>query len=77
MTEQQKRIYSLNKLSYLIAAGANIQILFDEEGKLYGTTNDNQIQVYLSEYYEDALLHDFITIYGKLRKLIHENKLKS
>lgn len=74
---EQKRIYSLNKLAYLVAAGANIQILFDEENKMYGICNDEQIQVYLSEYYEDALLHDFITIYGKLRKLIHENKLKS
>lgn len=75
--EEQKRIYSLNKLAYLVAVGCNIKLLFDEEGKLYGTTNDEQITTYLSQYYEDTLLHDFVTIYSKMRKLIHENKIKS
>lgn len=75
--EEQKRIYSLNKLAYLVAVGCNLQLLFDEEGKMYGTTNDEQIQIYLSQYYEDALLHDFILVYSRLRKLIHENKVKS
>lgn len=75
--EEQKRIYSLNKLAYLVAVGCNLQLLFDEEGKLYGTTNDNQIQIYLEQYYEDVLLHDFIVVYSNMRKLIHENRIKS
>lgn len=72
--DEQKRIYSLNKLAYLLALGANVQILFDENKKLYGISNDDQLKIYLQQYREDAQLHDFIDIYSNLRRIIHNNK---
>ena len=68
-----RKVYSLNKLAFLISAGVNVELALDNSNKCYGIINDN-IADLLEQYKNNKELHLFLNAYKELRKFIKENK---
>lgn len=73
---EEKRIYSLNLLAYLIANGIEPILCKDKEnGKIYGVVQED-IGKKINEYKNDRDLHWFLDAYNFLRNKINDiNKI--
>ena len=67
---EDKRIYSFNKLAYLIMLGEEIELYKEvkngDKVLYYGVAN-RDISDLINMYYEDAKLHQFLTAFSVLR----------
>lgn len=68
-----RKVYSLNKIAYLISAGAEVELVLDDNNKCYGLI-ENDITDLLEEYKSNKELHKFLNAYQDIRKFIKENK---
>lgn len=68
-----RKVYSLNKIAYLISAGANVELVLDDNDKCYGIIEQN-ITDLLEQYKNNKELHLFLNAYKKIREFIKENK---
>ena len=69
----ERKIYSLNKISWLISAGAEVKLVLDANNKCYGIVQDD-VSSLLEEYYNNKELHLFLNAYKEIRKFIKNNK---
>lgn len=71
---EDKRIYSLNKIAYLIANDIQDVIWgIDDNDKCYIVVNDD-ITKCLDKYRTDIFLHAFLGAYAEVRRKIKELK---
>ena len=68
-----RKVYSLNKLAYLISAGADVKLVLDNNNKCYGLIAED-ITDLLEEYKSNKELHLFLNAYKKIREFIKYNK---
>ena len=68
-----RKVYSLNKIAYLISAGANVELVLDDNNKCYGLIEQN-ITDLLEEYKSNKELQKFLNAYKKIREFIKYNK---
>jgi hypothetical protein len=68
-----RKVYSLNKLAWLISAGADVKLVLDNNNKCYGLIAED-ITDLLEEYKNDKELHKFLNAYKKIREFIKYNK---
>ena len=68
-----RKVYSLNKIAYLISAGANVELVLDDNNKCYGIIEDEIFDL-LEEYKSNKELHLFLNAYKKIREFIKNNK---
>ena len=71
-----EKIYSLNKLAFLISKDVDIELhqdIQEDKRKIYGIVK-NDVTDILFEYNTDIKLHSFLTAFGILRKRIKELK---
>lgn len=69
-----RKVYSLNKLAYLISAGCNVVLTLDDNNKCYGIIEKDDITDLLEQYKNNKELHKFLNAYQEIRKFIKENK---
>jgi uncharacterized protein (DUF433 family) len=69
-----RKVYSLNKIAYLISAGAEVELVLDDNNKCYGIIEKEDITDLLEEYKNDKELHLFLNAYKKIREFIKYNK---
>jgi len=69
-----RKVYSLNKLAYLISAGCNVVLTLDDNNKCYGIIEKEDITDLLEQYKNDKELHLFLNAYKKIREFIKYNK---
>jgi virulence-associated protein VapD len=68
-----RKVYSLNKLAWLISAGADVKLVLDNNNKCYGIVQDD-VSSLLEEYKNNKELHKFLNAYKDIRKFMKENK---
>ena len=68
-----RKVYSLNKLAWLISAGAEVKLVLDAKNKCYGIVQDD-VSSLLEEYKNYKELHKFLNAYKKIREFIKYNK---
>lgn len=69
-----RKVYSLNKLAWLISAGCNVVLTLDDNNKCYGIIEQDDITDLLEEYKNNKELHKFLNAYKDIRKFIKYNK---
>ncbi len=69
----ERKVYSLNKIAWLISSGAEVVLVLDNNNKCYGIIKDD-ITDLLEEYKKNKELHKFLNAYKKIREFIKENK---
>ncbi len=68
-----RKVYSLNKIAFLISAGANVDLVLDKDNKCYGLIED-EITDLLMQYKKNKELQMFLHSYQEIREFIKENK---
>lgn len=68
-----RKVYSLNKIAYLISAGAEVELVLDDNDKCYGIIKDDVTDL-LEQYYNNSALQKFLHSYKEIRKFIKDNK---
>ena len=68
-----RKVYSLNKLAYLISAGAEVELVLDDNNKCYGIIEE-EITDLLEQYKNNIELHKFLNAYKEIRNFIKNNK---
>lgn len=68
---EDKKIYSLNKLSFLIMYNIDVQLVKDDTGKVYGVV-DKDVSDLLDKFNTDVGLHAFLNAYRILRERIKD-----
>lgn len=71
-----RKVYSLNKLAYLISAGAEVELVLDDNNKCYGIIEQNDITDLLQHYKNNKELHKFLNAYKEIRNKIKELKIQ-
>jgi hypothetical protein len=66
-----RKIYSLNRIAYLIANKVDMQLYKDNDNKIYAVV-DEDISYLLDKYNTDVQLHAFLAGYRELRQKIKE-----
>ena len=69
-----RKVYSLNKLAWLISAGCNVVLTLDDNNKCYGIIEQDDITDLLQQYKNNIELHKFLNAYKDIRKFIKNNK---
>lgn len=71
--QKNRRIYSLNIISYLAMNNIEFKLLIDNDNKVYAVV-ENEISDLLEEYKSNDFLQKFLHSYQDIRKFIKENK---
>ena len=71
-----RKIYSLNKLAFIISAGVDVELALDNNNKCYGIVKD-EVSGLLKDYNNDVELQKFLHSYQQIRKYIKDNKNKN
>lgn len=66
-----RKVYSLNKIAYLISAGANVELVLDDNNKCYGLIAED-ITDLLEQYKNNVELQKFLHSYRIIRQQIKE-----
>ena len=69
----ERKVYSLNKIAWLISSGAEVVLVLDNNNKCYGIIKDD-ITDLLEEYKKNKELQMFLHSYQEIREFIKENK---
>ncbi len=69
----ERRIYSINKLAYLLSVGVKIDLKIEADvngrNKLYGVV-EGDISDIIANYYQDEQLHKFIGAFREIKGLL-------
>lgn len=68
-----RKIYSLNRIAYLLAMGINIDLVLDANNKCYGIAKE-EVSGLLEDYNNNVELQKFLHSYQDIRKFIKNNK---
>jgi hypothetical protein len=68
---EDRKIYSLNRIAYLIANKVDMQLYKDNDNKIYAVV-DEDIGYLLEKYNTDVQLHAFLGAYRELRQKIKD-----
>lgn len=69
-----RKIYSLNRIAWLISAGADVDLVLDSNNKCYGIVKDD-VSSLLEQYNNNVDLQKFLHSYQQIRKYIKDNKI--
>lgn len=69
-----RKVYSLNKIAFLISAGCNVELVLDDNNKCYGIIEQEDITDLLEQYKNNKELHLFLNAYKEIRRFIKYNK---
>ncbi len=68
-----RKIYSLNKIAWLISVGADVELVLDNNNKCYGILKKD-VSSLLEDYNNNTELQKFLHSYQEIRKFIKDNK---
>lgn len=72
---QEKKIYSLNLISYLTSRGVLLNFDTNADGKIFATC-ENDITYLIEEYRKNKELQSFLHSYKTIRNKIKELKIQ-
>ncbi len=68
---EDRKIYSLNRIAYLIANNVDVQLFKDDDDKIYAIVEEDVSRLF-DNYNKDVALHSFLGAYRELRYKIKE-----